>query len=1364
MMHNSSLSINNDDDDNEEEDDEAFWNEICHASSLFHRAQSQFRQWNTFTNTNSNSNSNNGQILREALLNDVLHAHGIYRSCRRRIRRQSSQRRRKQQQQRRFANISSSTISIREINLELRMAACLRFMACVCMTSFRGEDCNRGVPSAIRYHDDAVSLLVGVFDDGDNEEEEDEEENCKPSRMDDGSDESTEEEGSTMVDDDDRVVFSIRVHADVSLLDDGQHNPAGSNSKNSRKQTIQLSFLRPTENQRVRAIATSLNALASLHARMGDDRSAMDSYREALEILRAATEEEEDDSDDANDKRGTTSKMEYDLAATLMNVGTFHLRRDELDAARNAYSTVFALHSGTNSEDERHAVESKEDEEGKSPRVASSYLLPHLNSPTSPQTLASAHGGGKSVAATSRDIPSHHYSREAISALSNLGIVHERRGELLKAISCYDRVLRSHVASTHASSVEVADCWINMGNCLQRKLDWDGSEGAYAKAVQIYRRWIKENEKGSWPMVLRVYRALSGALRNHGTCCWKQRRISDAVEYFREGLSIEENIVRRLSTGDKSAVAAAVGSRDGILQAKLSMAQLLGYIGCLYLEHASLELRSFQKSKASFQRAIQIYFELGYHASHPSIVWAGNNLQSVGIMEEKSKHLPPPPPPPPTPPPKKRGNAPLGGQTLPPRPKVGNRVASTGPVTKEEGDSVFSGVEDDFQSSMDELDEILSEKVENTTQSAREMRLLDPRDASPFDEEEDFDEGFINTKAAENPIDQKISDEVDFGLDTPLSSEHANITYPSFGESIDTRKGSQREEELKEELNRSSKYFGDGSTEAARAHVALANQFWQQEDRGNATEHYTIAHSIYESLGDRKACAVVLKALGDLNKEDEKLDAAKELYREAMDIEVSVYGHCLPQTLNAAGVVCLLEDDHRSAMEFHRRALQIQQKSLDEENKYDMYETLVLIGNVYYSERNNLTNIQSKGVDYKEFIESGFLGWIAKAHDMRGEYIKACQFYEESLQIAISKERRESKKEMALTLNRLGSLNRELGRYEEALDYHQRALLLQQSTSNSAKAMTAETCVLMGMTKAKMGEYQNALDLYEDSLIVLKAVLGDQHLSVAQTMVQIGAVHLELSNYDTAMTILSKAEEHLLATVGEHHRDTFETQALLGRLLSATGKYDSALVKLHGVAENQAQMFGENHPLIADTNQFIGECFLNQGMAAEARAMFLDCYNMRKRFFSMDQLTIAESMVDIIRARSGRPERSLAIYGNAMEVYHEYLSDNHVQIGHLLVYEGDAHAELLDFSTAVDRYHKASVIFRKAYGEGHIVEADILVNVGKVLLRKCDYDGAKAQFCKALDIYNSKLPEGHPKIVAAAQHLDRVEQEEALCV
>lgn len=57
-----------------------------------------------------------------------------------------------------------------------------------------------------------------------------------------------------------------------------------------------------------------------------------------------------------------------------------------------------------------------------------------------------------------------------------------------------------------------------------------------------------------------------------------------------------------------------------------------------------------------------------------------------------------------------------------------------------------------------------------------------------------------------------------------------------------------------------------------------------------------------------------------------------------------------------------------------------------------------------------------------------------------------------------------------------------------------------------------------------------------------------------------------------------------------------------------------------------------------------------------------------------------------------------------------------------------------------------------------------IVNIGQVLLRKCDYDGAKEQFCIALEIYNAKLPDNHPKIATAAQLMERVEQEEALCV
>mmetsp|Transcript_30863 Transcript_30863/g.58600 ORF Transcript_30863/g.58600 Transcript_30863/m.58600 type:complete len:333 (+) Transcript_30863:1621-2619(+) len=332
------------------------------------------------------------------------------------------------------------------------------------------------------------------------------------------------------------------------------------------------------------------------------------------------------------------------------------------------------------------------------------------------------------------------------------------------------------------------------------------------------------------------------------------------------------------------------------------------------------------------------------------------------------------------------------------------------------------------------------------------------------------------------------------------------------------------------------------------------------------------------------------------------------------------------------------------------------------------------------------------------------------------------------------------------------------------MDYHQKALNIQKS--GSPKAMTAETCVLMGMVKCKIGEFKSALNLYEDSLLVLKNALGEDHSSSWKTMAQIGSLHFELSNYEQSMAILLEAERWQLSSVGEEDRDTLETQALIGRVLSATGQYEMALVKLTDVCEKQRKLFGSKHPTISDTLTYIGECFLDQeGMATEARLQFVECYNMRKEFFASDQIHIAESMVDIIRARSGQPDRALAIYRNAMEVYKEYLSDDHVLIGRLLVFEGDSHAELHDFSTAIERYEQAKSVFSKAFGgECAVDSALVAVNIGKVLLRKCDYDSAKTSFTSALDIYQQILPEGHPKITSALNHLDRVEQEEALCV
>lgn len=267
----------------------------------------------------------------------------------------------------------------------------------------------------------------------------------------------------------------------------------------------------------------------------------------------------------------------------------------------------------------------------------------------------------------------------------------------------------------------------------------------------------------------------------------------------------------------------------------------------------------------------------------------------------------------------------------------------------------------------------------------------------PFTEEVDFDKSFLDEAERPDCKQDRVEDEpftVVMTNQEPLSLKNRVISATPANDTDGY-------------LSQLHLHMGSGddgkNLDAARAFVTSAEDLWKKGDRSAATEHFTIAHSMYiAQLGDEdniKEVAMVLKKLGDLNQEDGALDAAMELYSEALEMELTAHGQHLPQTLNAAGVVCLRQDDFRSAMDFHRRALQIQKKSqgvggagdAGGQSKYDTYETLVNIGNVYYSERNNFSNIRSNGVDYREFIESGFLSWIALAHDMRGEYVKSIQ-------------------------------------------------------------------------------------------------------------------------------------------------------------------------------------------------------------------------------------------------------------------------------------------------------------------------------------------------------------------------------------
>jgi len=343
--------------------------------------------------------------------------------------------------------------------------------------------------------------------------------------------------------------------------------------------------------------------------------------------------------------------------------------------------------------------------------------------------------------------------------LNNLGVVHERRSELREALSCYEAVYRirlrhqlRHQRRTRVDndekengeddddgdddygvSVDAINVLLNIGNVYHRLGECDEACSTYGEVVCLCKRAIQtmtltdDDGGGENDSFTRILQSLAGALRNWGTCYLEQRLLSDAIDKLNKAAKAEENVIDTLLSsspttsrgeGEFTTMAKIGGSYNRVAalkRARESKAQLLGLLGCLYLE-CKLDGQSIDKSAESFREAIIIYRGLGYDDSDSKIIWASHNLAIAekNLVEARDPPAlplrdPPAPiiqaPAAPHPPPLSLSMPPA--TTPPSTNKHATTRATTDDNTDDEGENSV-GFDNDIDSTV-ELDELLAE-------------------------------------------------------------------------------------------------------------------------------------------------------------------------------------------------------------------------------------------------------------------------------------------------------------------------------------------------------------------------------------------------------------------------------------------------------------------------------------------------------------------------------------------------------------------------------------------------------------------------------------------------------------------------------
>jgi tetratricopeptide (TPR) repeat protein len=368
--------------------------------------------------------------------------------------------------------------------------------------------------------------------------------------------------------------------------------------------------------------------------------------------------------------------------------------------------------------------------------------------------------------------------------------------------------------------------------------------------------------------------------------------------------------------------------------------------------------------------------------------------------------------------------------------------------------------------------------------------------------------------------------------------------------------------------------------------------------------------------------------------------------------------------------------------------------------------------------------------------------WVAK---QRREYGVACRLYQEAQQhFGAAKELAWQ----ALSLNNIGRIYSDQGEYGKALDYHQRALAMQQKLYDGPHPNVAASLDNMGAVHALKGEYAKALEYQKQALAMRQKLYDGPHPDIALSLNNIGTVYRDQGGYTEALDHHQRALAVYQKLYAGPHPDTAMSLSNIGTVYEAQGEYARAMDYGQRALAMRQKLYAGPHPDIATSLNNIATVSRDQGEFAKALEYCQRSLAMCQRLYPGPHPYIATSLnnVGVLYDAQGEKAKALDYYQRALAMRQKLYEGPHPAIALSLNNVGDYYRALGEYAKALDHLQQALAMDEKLYTRAHPDISTTFNNIGAV------YD-AQGEHAQALDYYqralamDQKLYEGpHPDI------------------
>lgn len=415
-------------------------------------------------------------------------------------------------------------------------------------------------------------------------------------------------------------------------------------------------------------------------------------------------------------------------------------------------------------------------------------------------------------------------------------------------------------------------------------------------------------------------------------------------------------------------------------------------------------------------------------------------------------------------------------------------------------------------------------------------------------------------------------------------------------------------------------------------------------------------------------------------------------------------------------------------------------------------------------------------------------------HDLNNNdyFLQAVSFYQHSLESAgrfIEKDHLF----IADTYYKIGNVNFDMRRWEEALSYYQRSLDINMK-KDSKSTQVGDINHKMGNVTHKLKEWDTAVSHFRLSLEIYIKNLGDSHTNVAETYFHLATVYKEkagvkgyspdaVENYTHAMKIYMGEES---GWKGKHSR-VADIWFHLGDMARKKGKHDEAMTNYRMSEKVYGEQLGQKHIFIANVNQAMAHCCAERGDYPAA----ITCYKKAESVYSEklgprhleiaqvyhhmalayyedkaypDAMRYCELSLELFK--ENRKERCVPVaavhivladharhqkkdckqavkhYKYALEIYLANGMKVSQQVAEVYHKMADATSALKQHDQGIGYYFCALEGYKAVLGERHSCLAGIHFNMGVMYYEKAQADGtgelfeeAYDRFCTALSIF-----------------------------